>query len=125
MFTMFVLTRMAIRAGVLVALVATIVSIGGEFVGSDEWDTVQAHAADLLHWLRDLFSRIGRDDPSLGDITLADLASPSGWVDLGQGLFGGAPAVEMIDAPDTVAIGDLGVVSPQSLAGEAGLAADG
>ena len=100
MFPLFTLTRMAVRAGVLAALIATIMSVASELAVQGEWETVESHAAAALDWLGSLLDRLGGIDPSVGDIRLADLTSPAGWIDLGTGLFGGDVEVSPTDALD-------------------------
>ncbi len=93
---MLALTRMAVRAGVLAALIATIMSVASGLAADGDWEALEAHAESALDWLRDLWRRFADIDPSVGEIQLADLASPSGWIDLGAGLFGGGgPPVEI------------------------------
>lgn len=86
---MLALTRMVIRAGVLAALVATVMSVATAMAAQGEWSAIEAQAEHAFAWLADLLGRLGNIDSSVGDITLADLTSPSGWIDLGAGLFGG------------------------------------
>lgn len=94
---MLALTRMAVRAGVLAALVATVLSVASGLAAGGDLQALEAHAEDALDWLRDLWRRFADIDPSVGEIQLADLASPSGWIDLGAGLFGGGEQPVEID----------------------------
>lgn len=88
---------MVIRAGVLAAVIATVISVASTMAVQGEWESIEAHAETAFDWLADLFGRLGDFDPSVGDITLADLASPSGWIDLGAGLFGGGEQPAEVD----------------------------
>ena len=97
---MFALTRMVIRAGVLAALVATVLSVASSLAAEGEWETVEAHAETAFDRLLDLVGRVGDVAPSVGDITLADLASPSGWIDLGAGLFESGEQPAEVDSVD-------------------------
>lgn len=94
---MFALSRMVIRAGVLAALIATVFSVASATAVQGEWESIEAHAETAFDWLTDLLGRLGDFDPSVGDITLADLASPGGWIDLGAGLFGGGEQPAEVD----------------------------
>ena len=94
---MLALSRMVIRAGVLAALVATVMSVAATVSVHGEFSAIEAHAEDAFAWLADLLGRLGNVDSSIGDITLADLTSPSGWIDLGAGLFGGGEQPGEID----------------------------
>ena len=103
---MFALTRMVVRAGFLAALVATVMSIATTMAADGDFETLEAHAGDALDWLSDFLARLGNFDPSVGDITLGDLASPSGWVDLGSGLFAGGGQPGEIDPVIADAVAD-------------------
>jgi hypothetical protein len=97
MFTMFVLTRMAVRVVVFGAFVATVISVVAAFEAPIEVAAIESYAAHAIHWLVDQFDRLADAGPSIGDITLADLTSPQGWIDLGAGLFGGGEQPAEID----------------------------
>ena len=104
MFTMLALTRMAVRAGVLAALIATVMSVASGLSADGNWETLEAHAEEALDWLRTLWHRLVDIDPSVGEIQLADLVSPSGWIDLGAGLFDGGSLAD--DAADVLVAAD-------------------
>lgn len=95
---MFALSRMIIRAGVLAALIATVLSVSSALAVQGEWEAIEAHAASTVDWLAELLGRIGDFDPSIGEITLSDLTSPQGWADLGAGLFGSGEQVPGVDS---------------------------
>ena len=103
---MFVLSRMVIRAVVLAAAVATVISVAAAFQAQSEWQSLEAHAESAIDWLTDLLGRLGDIDPSVGDITLADLTSPQGWIDLGAGLLGGGEQPAEIDPVDVARVVD-------------------
>ena len=104
MFTMLALTRMAVRAGVLAALIATVMSVASGLSADGNFETLEAHAEEALDWLRTLWHRLVDIDPSVGEIQLADLASPSGWIDLGAGLFDSGSLAD--DAADVLVAAD-------------------
>ncbi|MEM9465365.1 MAG: hypothetical protein AAGA90_08315 [Actinomycetota bacterium] len=126
MFTLFALSRMVIRAGVLAALIATVISVASAFAVQGEWDAIESHAETAFDWLADLVGRLGDVDPSVGDITLADLMSPSGWIDLGAGLFGGGEQPAEVDPVELARLVDGSVVdlSVEELADLRGVTAD-
>ena len=83
MYPVFTLVRQVVRLIVLVALIATVLSIHSATSDDATFDTLKTAAENAWAWLRNLIDRL----PEIAGIELSDLDSAQGWIDLGKNLF--------------------------------------
>ena len=119
---MFALTRMVIRAGVLAALIATIISVASAMSVDGELEVLEEAAVEAYEWLVELVARLTGSDTSVGDIRLGDLTSSQGWIDLGNGLFAGGDQPAEIESAVTDAATQAGQDAVDDLVGSFDLA---